>query len=516
MASVASEEEHKILHKLTKGAETWIGGCRKSTSKQPLDLFSPWQFKGAEDWEWSDGTPFSFEIWSAIEPNNGSNNILGREDRVCMSQNEWNDVHSRKLNFGVYRKPRYSPPAKAILSLVTDEHVLRQCFAASNELRRVIVHMLYRVLSYKKSAFDVQVPVKGAVNGAVSAQQAIIGTHLEKEWPTVANAIVAIQRAPLTFSSDDLHRNNFLSHVVASSAILEASGTNAWKPLPESANDWSWPPAPLVPLRAAGKIVQKLGPGTMKAVWPVLSGAIVEVLVRMVDAVRAHPKHATNILTTIFEIERKESLASYHKQLQRARRDPTFPEFKTTAAQLLEQLARLKRGEYRRQTISSFAGLYEKGHALTKRYNDFLAALAHKCSGAKALKAPLKGVARALEKLVLRPGAADKIKADGVESLDGRTLVDVLRGSLECPDFTEIVFILDLLEILDLDLGDPKKAKQQGWDLEKFQIRIVHIKDRFTTPTSGGWADAMVNFSFVHGDDTQHVMELQLQVFVIA
>merc|ERR1711907_60674 len=63
----------------------------------------------------------------------------------------------------------------------------------------------------------------------------------------------------------------------------------------------------------------------------------------------------------------------------------------------------------------------------------------------------------------------------------------------------------------DVDMGDSKKAKQQGWDLEKYQIRIIHIKDRFTTPTSGGWADAMVNFSFVHGDDTQHVMELQLQ-----
>merc|ERR1711920_297913 len=55
------------------------------------------------------------------------------------------------------------------------------------------------------------------------------------------------------------------------------------------------------------------------------------------------------------------------------------------------------------------------------------------------------------------------------------------------------------------------KAKLQGWDLDRFQIRIVNIKDRFSTPTSGGWADAMVNFCFVHGDDSQHVMELQLQ-----
>merc|ERR1711881_705102 len=39
LASVASEEEHRILHKITKGIETWIGGCRKPTSRQPPDLF---------------------------------------------------------------------------------------------------------------------------------------------------------------------------------------------------------------------------------------------------------------------------------------------------------------------------------------------------------------------------------------------------------------------------------------------------------------------------------------------
>ena len=96
--------------------------------------------------------------------------------------------------------------------------------------------------------------------------------------------------------------------------------------------------------------------------------------------------------------------------------------------------------------------------------------------------------------------------------MDATTLVDVLRGSLECPDFTEIVFILDLLQMLDVDLGQPKKAKEAGWDLNKFQIRIIYIKDRFTKPTSGGWADCMVNFSFAHVDETHHVMELQLQV----
>ena len=142
----------------------------------------------------------------------------------------------------------------------------------------------------------------------------------------------------------------------------------------------------------------------------------------------------------------------------------------------------------------------------------FLAAVAQKCAGAKVMHAPLKGIARALEKIVLRPGNTAKFKEKGVEALDAKCIVDFLRGSLECPDFTNIVFILDLLQLLDVELGSSAKAKQQGWDLDRFQIRIINIKDRFSTPTSGGWADAMVNFSFAHGDDTHLVMELQIQV----
>merc|ERR1712100_800781 len=123
---------------------------------------------------------------------------------------------------------------------------------------------------------------------------------------------------------------------------------------------------------------------------------------------------------------------------------------------------------------------------MSKRLNDFLTALAHKCSISTALFAPLKGMGRALEKLVLIPGAAAQIKVMGLEAVDATHLTDVLRGSLKCPDFTEIVFILDLLEMLDVDIGEPRKAREAGWDLDKFQIRIIYIKDRFTKPTSGG------------------------------
>ena len=186
LASVASKEEHRIMHKITKGVETWIGGWRKSTSRHPSNIaLSPGdpRFKGADDWEWNDGTPWSFTIWNDVEPNNGSNNISGAEDRVAMVQNSWCDRPAEKLNRGIYRKPRYLPPFEAIRSIVSARNVLSECFTSSEVLRRLLVRMLYRTLSTKESAFNLQQRAKKApssrVNPVVSAAQAIAGCSLD-------------------------------------------------------------------------------------------------------------------------------------------------------------------------------------------------------------------------------------------------------------------------------------------------------------------------------------------------
>ena len=68
-----------------------------------------------------------------------------------------------------------------------------------------------------------------------------------------------------------------------------------------------------------------------------------------------------------------------------------------------------------------------------------------------------------------------------------------------------LVTALELLEALDIEFGDIAMAR----GLEQ-RIRLLRIKDRFTTPTSGGWADVLVNFVF-EDDKTEHVVELQLQ-----
>ena len=514
LASVTSKEELALIYSITKGTKAWIGGCRKSTSSQRSDTLLESElvrFRGPDDWEWSDGTPWSLDSWSHLEPNNGG----GTEDRVHMSKNQFFDSESTTIMPGIYRKARYEPPFEAIRAIVTDRLVLSKCFTASDEFRGILIRVLSRMLSYNSSAAPTQ---KAA--SAISKMKSIkrqpsisaIASHVKTEWSSLNDAFRAVRYAPEEFSRNHRYCFEFLAHLAAASAILEAPAPNAWQPLPASSDDWCWPPAPLAPLRDACKIIQKLSPQCLNAVWPVTAGLITTLLVRMVDAVRANLAHAVDLLTAVYNRERMSSLETYRKQLRRARRDPTYPEFKATADELIEQLAKLKRNELRMQTTASFPKLYSIAHDVSNRFNAFLAKLAQKCAGAEALQAPLKGIVRALEKVVFTPGAAAKVKRGGLKNVNSKYLVDVLRGSMKCSDFTNIVFLLDMLQRLDVDLGNPARAKAEGWDLDKFQIRIINIKDRFVTPTSGGWADAMVNFTFAHGDDTHLVMELQLQV----
>ena len=296
-----------------------------------------------------------------------------------------------------------SPPCEAILSLVKDRDVLPQCFATSGELHRMIMCMLDRLLSLDCTVLDTKTPsstVNSDKNGAVShvalkgpttrppsniaksgdnspaSTQQVVAKHLRIEWPNLAAALREIRRAPTVLSADERRRTAFLAHFARASAIMQA---DSWQPLPASVDEWSWPPAPLVPLRAACKIAQSLGPDTVRAMWPVLAGAMTSVLIRMVEAVRADIERAVDLLTTVFERERRSSLDTYFKQLRRARRDPTFPEFQESANELKKQLRLLHRKDFRVQTTTSFPKLFAAAYAAHARYNKFLALLAQKC-----------------------------------------------------------------------------------------------------------------------------------------
>ncbi len=69
------------------------------------------------------------------------------------------------------QKDDYSPPFEAIRALVTDRYVLSKCFASSEELRGMLVQLIYSVLSLwmltqhgKRSRIECTVGIRISVN----------------------------------------------------------------------------------------------------------------------------------------------------------------------------------------------------------------------------------------------------------------------------------------------------------------------------------------------------------------
>jgi len=95
---------------------------------------------------------------------------------------------------------------------------------------------------------------------------------------------------------------------------------------------------------------------------------------------------------------------------------------------------------------------------------------------------PLKNLYRSMEKCAFRP--------DGNNQWDADCVLDVVRGAL----------IFDNMASM---LASFRK-------IQSHQGVVIHrCKDRFTTPTAGGWRDCMVNISFV-SDPNHFICELQL------
>ena len=70
---------------------------------------------------------------------------------------------------------------------------------------------------------------------------------------------------------------------------------------------------------------------------------------------------------------------------------------------------------------------------------------------------------------------------------------DVRRGFVQAGTMAQLAAVLRFLQAAEAQCV----------------IAIVRIKDRFVTPSPGGWADCMVNFYF-EADAARHICELQL------
>ena len=263
---------------------------------------------------------------------------------------------------------------------------------------------------------------------------------------------------------------------------------------------------------------------TLERAWVLFSPLVQQMYAKIVKVIAASPTLA-DVLLEVYMVMKASFLRDYRQQLLRARRDNTYLEFAEMSTTLRASVEAQRRpcrqqppraegtevvdgvGEIDAKESKekegavvvgdpvSFPQVLRDARNLRARFDRFITTLASR-SASEVQKAPLKGAWRALEKIVLSPKAAEQLDAGG--------MCDVLRGSVKSKDFVCLCTALQLLHSLDEQLGEGVPG------MEEDRIRLVRIKDRFEKPTSGGWADMLVNFTFAD-DESQHVCELQLQ-----
>jgi len=111
---------------------------------------------------------------------------------------------------------------------------------------------------------------------------------------------------------------------------------------------------------------------------------------------------------------------------------------------------------------------------------------------------PVKKLSRMVEKTVLRAQNLPTREIPRVEDarsslLDFSSVLDIRRGFVEAHTTSDLTAVLHRI-----------RAEQVSGT-----IKVVRIKDRFSNPSTGGWADCMVNFYF-SSDPLKHICELQL------
>eukprot|EP00633_Aureoumbra_lagunensis_P005759 CAMPEP_0197319566 /NCGR_PEP_ID=MMETSP0891-20130614/55489_1 /TAXON_ID=44058 ORGANISM="Aureoumbra lagunensis, Strain CCMP1510" /NCGR_SAMPLE_ID=MMETSP0891 /ASSEMBLY_ACC=CAM_ASM_000534 /LENGTH=295 /DNA_ID=CAMNT_0042810573 /DNA_START=209 /DNA_END=1097 /DNA_ORIENTATION=+ len=80
------------------------------------------------------------------------------------------------------------------------------------------------------------------------------------------------------------------------------------------------------------------------------------------------------------------------------------------------------------------------------------------------------------------------MRAEGYNDTGGQKLFDVVRGMILFDEWTSLAHAAQLLAECDHGRGNNVGMNES--------IDIIRIKNRFNNPTSGGWADALVNFRF--------------------
>jgi hypothetical protein len=204
-------------------------------------------------------------------------------------------------------------------------------------------------------------------------------------------------------------------------------------------------------------------------------------------------KKRTDILAHTYRSLRSGHKSAYLNTLKGIGKEPRFDEVESLMGEWIEEIAK---NEFKaRQSSSEIITVFEGGQRVRERYLKFMDTLASK-SGGKFLQAEMKSLWRAIEKVSL------KVEAD---KGDCSKVCDIVRGALSFDSMSKMYNALRLIQGCNVNNSLPDVAGVNQ------AIKLVRCKDRFSEPTSGGWADIMINFSFVGGEDGKmHVCEIQM------
>jgi hypothetical protein len=125
--------------------------------------------------------------------------------------------------------------------------------------------------------------------------------------------------------------------------------------------------------------------------------------------------------------------------------------------------------------------LYTDGNATKPPFDQIMAAIAQATDG-EYMPSPLKHLFRAAEKMYMKPSRDPNLGRSD-------TVYDIVR----------CMVVYDTMN----GMASGIRALQASKD-----AKILRVKNRFSSPTAGGWMDVMVNIEVV-GDRSQHVCEAQ-------
>lgn len=241
----------------------------------------------------------------------------------------------------------------------------------------------------------------------------------------------------------------------------------------------------------------------------------------------AAAKHHRGLLRRVYAAKKEEHKPQYDSALESVESQPQF-DVHTGHATAAAKCAEARHGKYPVQQTKDIDTLYDGAKRIKERFRAFAETLRKKSNGKlniKTLEVQVEatgkgGLVKGKKKKMMMATATElALKSqervlektgtcvDRSKIWDCSGVCDVVRAGLEYGQVSELLQVLKLIMACDKDQESDLKKTSLGAGAE--DIVIVRVKDRFTDPTDGGWADTMINFYFAD-DPNKHVAELQL------